>query len=266
MSSPDGATRARLRRLRRGVACGAYTFVMGTSTALGALALAGAPRASGRFRDRMTALWSRGLARLLGLSITVEGSPPPRGALVVANHLSYVDILLLAARLPCAFVARADVEGWPVIGLLCKAAGVIFVDRSRRTDAKRAGDALLAALERGRTVVLFPEGTSSDGTAVLPFRSSLLDGAARTGRPVWAAAVGYRTAAGSPPAETAVAWWGDDEFLPHLSKLLSVPSIEGCIHFAPQPIAMGDRKELALALQQTVAAEHARLRANLGAP
>jgi 1-acyl-sn-glycerol-3-phosphate acyltransferase len=263
MSPPDGVLAARLRRIYRALACGACTLVAGTTTALGALALAGSPRASGRFRDRMTALWSRGLTRILGLRIAVEGSPPPRGALLVANHVSYVDILLIAARLPCAFVARADVEGWPVIGLLCKAAGVIFVDRSRRTDAKRAGDALLAALERGRTVVLFPEGTSSDGTAVLPFRSSLLDGAARTGRPVFAAAVGYRTIGDSPPAETAIAWWGDDEFLPHLATLLTVPRTEARIRFASEPVVASDRKQLAVALQRTVASEHALLRAHL---
>jgi 1-acyl-sn-glycerol-3-phosphate acyltransferase len=211
----------------------------------------------------MTAIWARALARVLGLRIAVTGAVPPRGALVVANHLSYVDILLLAASLPCGFVAKSEVASWPFIGPLCRLAGVVFVDRNRKRDAARAGDAMHRALDRGRTVVLFPEGTSTDGRAVLPFRSALLAGAARAALPVWTAALAYRTSAGAPPAETAVAWVGDDAFTPHVAALLELPSIDGFLRFGAAPIRAGDRKELAALLHDTVAAELDALRAHL---
>lgn len=251
--------------LRRALACVLVSLALATLTGAGLLALAGSRRARARLRDRMTSLWARALARVLGLRIETQGAPPPGGVLLVANHLSYVDILLLAARLPCAFVAKSEVQGWPGIGLLCRLAGVVFVDRNRRRDSRRAASAIDEALARGRTVVLFPEATSTDGSAVLPFRSPLLEPAARGGRPVWSAALAYRTPPGSPPAATAVCWVGDDAFLPHVNALLTLPSIEGFVRFAPAPIAAADRKELARRLQERVAAEHAALCAWLSA-
>ena len=246
----------RIRRWFRALACAVFTAVMASATALGVVAAAGSPAGRAAWRDRMTQLWARGLARILGLSIQLEGEPPPRGALLVANHLSYLDIVLLAARIPCGFVAKAEVRSWPGIGLVCRVAGVVFVDRARRRDAPRAASEMHDALAQGRTVILFPEGTSTDGRAVLPFRSALLDGAARSGRPVWCAAVGYRTPVGAPPAESAVCWAGDDAFAPHVWGLLGLPRIEGAIRFAATPIIDGRRKELAQQLWDAVRREH----------
>jgi 1-acyl-sn-glycerol-3-phosphate acyltransferase len=201
--------------------------------------------------------WARGLARLIGMRIRVEGPPPRPPFLLAANHLSYVDVVALLASTPCVFLAKSEVARWPVIGFLARTTGNLFVDRSRRGDLPRVLAAVEAAVARGRGVAIFPEGTSTDGSAVLPFKPSLFEAAVRTGLPVSCASLGYEVPDGYPPARLSVCWWGDMEFLRHLYALLQIPSFEARVAFADVPIARGewrDRKELAAQARRRVEA------------
>lgn len=209
-------------------------------------------RSALRWRNRWFRTWSRALARILGMSIRVEGAPPDH-ALLVSNHLSYIDIVLLATQIDAVFVAKSEVASWPVIGHLCRAIDTIFVDRKTRRDVVRVGREIESRIERGLGVVFFPEGTSTDGSVVLPFRASLLEVAARTGIAVHWAAIEYRTSDGEPPAADVVCWWGDMEFLPHLWQLLRVRSFEATLRFGVEAIASDDRKELAGRLREAIA-------------
>jgi 1-acyl-sn-glycerol-3-phosphate acyltransferase len=209
---------------------------------------------TGAARRRISVWWARGVVRLLGIRIRTDGPVPSAPFLMVANHLSYVDIPVLMATLPCRFVAKQEVRQWRGVGPVAKVAGTIFIDRTSRRDAVRVGDRLGEAVAGGDGVVVFAEATSSPGQRVLPFRPALLDWAARTGHPVHYASVGYRTPAGAPPAHLAVCWWGDMTFGPHLSALARLPGFEAWIHFGPAPLAGTDRKQLATDLHRAVTA------------
>src|SRR5881397_1226391 len=113
--------------------------------------------------------WCRFACRVLGIRVTTYGAMP-RSSLLVCNHLSYLDIIVLSSIRPCVFVAKRDFAGWPLFGWLARAAGTIFVDRSSRLAASRGVDSMRKAIESGVVVVLFAEGTSSDGATVLPFK------------------------------------------------------------------------------------------------
>lgn len=190
--------------------------------------------------------WHAAMARILGMRATISGTPPRGAFLLVANHLGYVDVLLLGSVLECVFVARADVRGWPLLGGLAASTGTIFIDRASRRDTLRVGNAIERALANGRAVVVFPEGTSTDGAEVLPFKSSLLDVAARDRLPVHYARIGYSI----PEA----AWGGDEPFGTHALRLLQKPRIEATLRFGAEPVVSADRKELARELRERVAA------------
>jgi 1-acyl-sn-glycerol-3-phosphate acyltransferase len=179
------------------------------------------------------------------LEVTVRGAPPKPPFLLVSNHLSYVDVLVFASLLKCAFVARGDVANWPVIGSLCRGAATIFVDRDKRKDVARVNGLIGQAIGDGRGIVLFAEGTSTRGDAVLPFKSSLLEQAARADFAVSYAALGYRTREGEPPADLAVCWWGDMTFVKHVVSLLYLSEIKATVAFGAEPIRADDRKVLA---------------------
>ena len=218
-----------------------------------ALALA-APRLGLAARARVLRAWARGVARVLGMRVVVEGEPPRPPFLLVSNHLSYVDIVALWTVVEGDFLARADVAGWPVFGFLARSAGTRFVDRSRKRDLTRVMDELAAVLARRRGAIVFPEATSSCGESVLPFRPSLFEVALRTGYPVRCAAISYSTPPGAEPARTSVCWWGDMTFHDHLYRLLALPSLEARIAFPPGAVEGADRKELALRAREVVAA------------
>jgi len=213
-------------------------------------------RALGRtapWRGLVLSSWSRAVVALLGIRVAVDGTPPSPPFLLVANHLSYLDVIVLASRLRRpAFVAKADVARWPVVGLLARSMGTLFVDRERKRDLARSAGALEERLRRGEGMVLFPEGTSTDGAGVAPFRSSLLDPAARGRLPVSYAALSYATPDGEPPAHLAVCWWGDMTFGDHLLRLLRLASVEAHLTFGAEPVRGSDRKELARDLWQAV--------------
>jgi 1-acyl-sn-glycerol-3-phosphate acyltransferase len=208
------------------------------------------PKPSRRFER---ALWlqrtARHVGRIFQLEIKFAGTIPSRG-LLVCNHVSYVDILVLASLAPAVFVAKREVKSWPVMGLLAQLGGTLFIDRQRRTHVGEVNDEIQSALDNGALVIIFPEGTSSDGKTVLPFKSSLLEPAAQQKHPLAAGHIQYSLDAGDAASE--VCYWGDAIFLPHLLNLLGKSSVRARVHFAPVEQHGTDRKELARQLHAEV--------------
>ena len=122
--------------------------------------------------------WSAGLLRAMGVGLQVRGTPPAHGPLLlVANHISWLDIPVMHAARHCRFVSKSDVQAWPLIGTLATAAGTLYIERSSRRDALRMVRSMQEALERGEVLAVFPEGTTGDGREMLPFHANLLQAA-----------------------------------------------------------------------------------------
>jgi 1-acyl-sn-glycerol-3-phosphate acyltransferase len=198
-------------------------------------------------------LWTGALCRVLGVQIERTGTVPDRPFFLVSNHLTYLDILVLGHECPARFVGKAELRHWPLVGWLCRGAGVIFIDRSSRRDVVRVGGEIERTFEEREGVVVFPEGTSTRGHEVAPFKPPVLAWPSMRGLPVHAVTLSYRLADDQPPADQVVAWWGGMTFVPHLLRLLQLPRIEARVHFDPEPIVDEDRKRLAERLRAKVA-------------
>ena len=198
----------------------------------------------------------RGLAAL-NLQISTTGHFPSRG-MIVSNHLSYLDILALSAALPCVFVSKAEVQRWPIFGRYARWAGSVFVRRHDRTDAARANISVTDSLQNGVPVVLFPEGTTTDGQRVLRFHSTMLQPAIEAGTLITPCAILYQLEDGDASQE--ICWWGDMALLPHFWNLLGKKVIRGRIAFGEPMPASADRKELSHILHEQVVKLHERLR------
>jgi 1-acyl-sn-glycerol-3-phosphate acyltransferase len=211
-------------------------------------------------RRRVASEWlqrtAQGCKWILGLDVKCIG-PIPESGLLVSNHLSYLDIVLLAALRPCVFVSKKEVGDWPVFGTCAQLGGTIFVDRSRRCDVAGVSGQMREALAEGLLIVLFPEGTSSCGANVLPFKSALIEPALRLNCPVTAAAVGYAIKTESVPDE--ICYWRDMSLVPHLLNVFSMPSILAELRCGPPRPRVGDRKMIAVELHNETAALHAAL-------
>jgi 1-acyl-sn-glycerol-3-phosphate acyltransferase len=186
-----------------------------------------------RFRGRVSgarrAAWVHEsfarLARRLSLAPTVGGEGT---GLVVSNHLSYLDIMVYAAARPLRFVAKSEVRRWPLVGILASLGGTIFVERERSLQVGQAARQIEQSLREGVPVLLFPEGTSSDGSSVLPFRPPLFEPAIRAGAYVTSAAIRYHA---DGVAEDEVTYWGDMVFLPHAFRTLCLEGLTAEISF-----------------------------------
>jgi 1-acyl-sn-glycerol-3-phosphate acyltransferase len=193
--------------------------------------------------------WSGFACRVLGIRVTKHGSMPSSG-LLVSNHLSYLDIVVLSSIRPCIFVAKRDVASWPLFGWLAHAAGTIFVDRERRLSSRKIVNGIRDAIAGGSLVVIFPEGTSSDGSTVLPFKSALLESAVQLRSPIAAASIEYALDYGSVVDE--VCYWGDMTLVPHLLNLFFKREIRANYSFSPAKIRAGSRKEIAHELRDEI--------------
>jgi len=176
----------------------------------------------------------------LGVTVSSSGSVPSRG-LLVSNHLSYLDIMVYAAIAPCIFVSKKEVQSWPVFGSLATMAGTVYIDRQRTADAHRVRNQVTDALRAGMLVVVYPEGTSSDGSSVLPFKPALFQSAIEANVEIMPAYIRYRLENGDPGRD--VAYWGDMTFVPHLLKLLSKRRIEAHVKFPERSICATNRRE-----------------------
>ncbi len=214
------------------------------------------------------------LCRLFGIRVTVIGKPfQDRGVLMLANHTSYFDILILSRTARVSFIAKQEVGSWPLFGTLARLQETVFVERERRSQTAAARDRIRERLKQGDALVLFPEGTSSDGNRVLPFRSALMGaaeieiGADGQGLvqhvPVQPVSVSYVGLHGLPMGREnrpLFAWYGDMELVPHLWEALKTGPIDVVVEFHP-PMTVdsaGGRKALAVVAEAAVRASQAR--------
>jgi 1-acyl-sn-glycerol-3-phosphate acyltransferase len=152
--------------------------------------------------------------------------------------------------MPCIFVSKSEVRSWPLFGMITTMAGTVYVDRKRKSHTRVANEGIRSALEQGLRVVIFPEGTSSDGREVLPFYPSLLEPAIEAGVPITAAHLSYEVEKGSVGQD--IAYWGTMTFFPHLLKLLSVEGISSEVRFADHSRTFDDRKAAAVQMRVEV--------------
>ena len=185
----------------------------------------------------------------LRIPVSLIGTPPAQG-LIVSNHLSYLDIVVFGAAFPCVFVSKAEVEEWPIFGRYARWAGSVFVRRHDRADVARATVTIADALRDGVPVVLFPEGTTSNGHQVLRFHGTMLQPAIDVGAPITPAAMGYTLEDGD--VEQEVCWWGDMSLLPHLFNLVGKKGLRATITFGAPISPSGDRKQLSHVLHDEV--------------
>jgi lyso-ornithine lipid O-acyltransferase len=223
-------------------------------TILGCILRAGLKRLRGPLTPIDRARWlHRSAEKVLaaaGIEWRVAGAPPVRG-LVVSNHLSYLDVAAFAAAMPCAFVSKIEVNRWPVFGLTARLAGSIFIDRSSRASAEAVALEIAGRLNRSVPILVFPEGTSTDGTKMLQFHSRLFEPAAAAEAPITAAAIGY--AANGAHSEAELCWFGDEQFLPNLWKILGLEAVCARVVFAA-PRIYPDRRTAARETQAEVEA------------
>ncbi|MGH6924686.1 MAG: lysophospholipid acyltransferase family protein [Propylenella sp.] len=196
----------------------------------------------GRSSMKVAQLWQRFTCFLIGIRVRVTGAPAEdRPLLLLSNHNSWLDIPVLASVAPVSFIAKSEVATWPVVSFLARAQRTVFVDRKNRQATGAHADEVASRLARGDIMVLFAEGTSSDGNKVLPFRSALVgaaqraiaDGATATVQPV---AIAYRRMLGLPLGRQhrpLVAWYGGTDLLPHLKSVLSQGGIDVEVVFGP---------------------------------
>lgn len=216
-------------------------------------------RLRGPLTMEQRALWTqqsgRGILRSMGIRYQIEGQPPAHG-LVVSNHLSYLDIIILAAAMPCFFVAKIEIGGWPFFGHAARIGGAIFLNRSSRKSANSVARLMSERFKLPIPVVLFPEGTSTDGRRVLPFHPRLIDPATSAKVPITAAALRYVIDDGTPERE--LCWFGDALFVPHLAKALGVGGFSARVRFGPPRIYI-DRRAAAEKTHDEVAAMRAQM-------
>ena len=172
---------------------------------------------------------SRRHLKIFGYSADVSGDIPKSG-LLISNHLSYLDVLAISAVTPAVFVSKAEVRRWPLFGWFAAIAGTVFVERERRTHVGEVNREIETALAAGALVVIFAEGTSTNGETILPFRTSLLEPAARGGHEISVGWLHYELADGD--ARNEVCYWGDHSFFPHLLNLLGRKTVRATLRFA----------------------------------
>lgn len=196
--------------------------------------------------------WTRSFVWISGMEIEVIGEAPKPPFFLVSNHLSYVDIAVLRATVNGVFVAKVEVRDWPVAGRIVSDMGIIFIDRKKRRDIPRAGAEIVARLNDGEGVIIFPEGTSTKGEDILPFNSSFFEFASSIDLPVSYSSITYRTPDGEPPASKMICWWDNTTFIQHLYRLLTLKRYTAIITFGEESVIDPDRKQLAAELRRRV--------------
>ena len=194
--------------------------------------------------------WSRRLLRILNVQLEVSGNYAAGPVLLVANHISWLDVMCLAAACPTYFLAKGEVARWPLFGWLCHRSGTLFIERGERHSSNMVCEQLVWRLRAGHKVLIFPEGTSTDGQGVRRFHARLLQAAELAKTPLQPIAIAYPTSTGP---NRMVPFIGDADLGTHLWRLLAAPQTEAKLQFCPLKAPGQDaRNALARHCQNTI--------------
>jgi 1-acyl-sn-glycerol-3-phosphate acyltransferase len=203
-------------------------------------------------RSQHVADWSKRFLELLGVAVRVQGQPLQKGPLmVVINHVSWLDILVMLAAQPVCFVSKSEVKRWPVIGWLATNVGTLYIERAKRKDALRVVHQIAENLKQGHLIGIFPEGTTSDGKSVLPFHGNLLQAAITSGSPIQPVALCFLEADGE--LSMSPVYIGNDTLLSSVWRMLRADPVTASLDFLPPMTTEGlDRRDLAVQLQTMI--------------
>ena len=238
----------RLLQLVRGLKLAALLLWICTALALAY------PIIGDRQRLWLKQVWSKQILKALAIRVDAPGDVFPGGSLVVANHISWLDILALNTVQAVAFVSKAEVRQWPVVGWISAKVDTVFLRRGSRGHAKIVNAEIDGLLNAGKNVAIFPEGTTTDGSHLLGFHAALLQPAVETGRPIQPVAISYHHADGSP--STAAAYVGDTTLVQSFAAILACRSmiVRVCATTAIDP-QNSSRRALAIAAREAIAAK-----------
>jgi 1-acyl-sn-glycerol-3-phosphate acyltransferase len=211
------------------------------------------PRWPQQRREATVQAWAQRMLRVLGIPLHVHGTPPVQGPmLLVSNHLSWLDILVLHAARHCRFVSKADVRHWPLIGTLATGGGTLYIEREKRRDAMRVVHHMAESLKAGDIVAVFPEGTTGDGQTLLPFHANLIQAAISADAPVQPVALRFVDKRSGKDSDGPL-YLGDDTLLDSLWRTLAGPPFVAHVRFGEAQKADGrDRRAWAQDLQVAV--------------
>ena len=198
------------------------------------------------FATKMMQSWGRGTSRMVGAQINVIGQRPSEPCFFVCNHLSYYDIILLAGELGGFFVAKSEVRQWPLLGPVSRLMGSIYIQRESAKDIVRVNQQIDQAIKEGKTIILFPEATSTRGDRLQPINAPLLKVASEHQLPVYCGTIYYEAFDGYPPASDSICWHLDSpSLIAHIWALLQMPGFKAELRISKTPIREPNRKELA---------------------
>ena len=221
--------------------------VLAVGAAMPALRLVFGRRAN-RLIEAIIVCWDRTVCRIMNVRLHMTGHPDPEAKLVVANHISWLDIIALGGQRPCVFVAKEEVGGWPIMGYLARGIGTLFVRSGDAEQTSATAQQMIWRLRQGQRLMLFPEGTTTIGDKVLRFHSRLFQPAALVGARVQAVALWYKG-----DAKAMAPFVGEDEFLPHLICILQLDQIDLHLAYCPAlPVGL-DGQAMAAASRRQVA-------------
>ncbi len=211
--------------------------------------------ASPEQRSEHIADWSRGLLNVLNVQVSIQGQAHKSGPLlVVLNHISWLDILVMLAAQPVCFVSKSEVRRWPLIGWLATHAGTLYIERSSRRDAMRVVHQVADKLRTGGIVAVFPEGTTTDGTQLLPFHGNLLQSAISASSPVQPVALQFLEQNGH--RSMSPVYIDDDTLLTSVWRMVKAKPITAQLDFLPLVSSAGlQRRELSSLLHSTIKAQ-----------
>jgi 1-acyl-sn-glycerol-3-phosphate acyltransferase len=211
------------------------------------------PRLGAEQREMRVQVWAAQLLALWGIQLRVLGQPVTAGpALMVANHISWLDISVIHAARHCRFVSKSDIRDWPLVGLLATGAGTLFIERASRKDALRMVKDMADAMQEGDVVAVFPEGTTSDGRDLLPFHANLIQSAIQANVPVQPMSLKFVDAR-TGDTSFAPCYIGDDTLIGSVWRTLTAPPIVAVVHFGePQQARGRDRRQWAGDLREDV--------------
>jgi 1-acyl-sn-glycerol-3-phosphate acyltransferase len=211
------------------------------------------PTLSEEQRARAVEVWARGMLAIIGIEVRVKGHPAKGPVLMAANHISWLDILVIHGACHCRFVAKSEIRSWPLVGTLTTGGGSLYIERGSRNDAMRVVHQMAEALQQGDVLAVFPEGGTGDGITLLPFHANLLQAAISADAPIQPVALQFIDAQ-SQQVSLAPCYRDDDTLISSLWRTLCAPPLLAQVRYGEPQWAEGrNRRQWAQDLQTTVA-------------